>query len=73
MTAEVGSSRVSGDDILDIIYLLVIAGLVTVTSSLSRMLTWLARNPTHRQRLVDDPSVIPAAVEELMRFESPVQ
>jgi cytochrome P450 len=73
MTAEVDGERLTRDDILNIVYLLVIAGLDTVTSSLSCMLTWLARNPAHRQRLANDPSVIPAAVEELMRFESPVQ
>lgn len=73
MSAEVGGERLTRDDMLNIIYLLVIAGLDTVTSSLSCILTWLARNPDQRQRLIDDETLIPAAVEELMRFESPVQ
>jgi cytochrome P450 len=33
---------------------------------------WLAQHPDELQRLVDDPTLIPAAVEEIMRYESPV-
>ena len=33
---------------------------------------WLAQHPEERQRLVDDPTLIPGAVEEIMRYESPV-
>ena len=33
----------------------------------------LLRNPVKLQSLRDDPGLIPAAVEELMRFDSPVQ
>ena len=33
---------------------------------------YLAQNPEQRQRIVDDPSIIPAAVEEMLRWETPV-
>jgi cytochrome P450 len=36
------------------------------------MVAFLAEHPDHRQQLVDDPSRIPAAVEELLRWLSPV-
>jgi cytochrome P450 len=72
LTTEVGGDRLSGEHIIDICYLLVIAGLDTVTSSISCLVAWLAQHPEERDRLVQDPSRIPAAIEELMRVESPV-
>ena len=72
LTTEVGGDRLSDDDIIDICYLLVIAGLDTVTSSISCLVAWLAQHPEERDRLVKDPSLLPAAIEELMRYESPV-
>ena len=49
-----------------------LAGLDTVTSSLSCMVDWLARHPAERDRLVADPSLLPVAIEELMRVHTPV-
>lgn len=46
---------------------LMFAGLDTVTSAMSFMMRFLALNPVERKRLVDDPAVIPMAVEELLR------
>jgi cytochrome P450 len=44
-----------------------------VTASLDCFVAYLAQHPDRRQQLVDDPSLIPHAVEELLRWESPVQ
>jgi cytochrome P450 len=44
-----------------------------VTATLDCMIAHLARHPVQRRQLVDDPEVIPAAVEELLRAETPVQ
>jgi len=57
---------------LDICYLLMIAGLDTVAASLSCIIAWLARHPEERQRVVADPAMWPDAIEELMRWETPV-
>jgi cytochrome P450 len=57
---------------LNICHLLLSAGLDTVTDTLECSLAYLARHPEHRRVLVEDPSVIPHAVEELLRYESPV-
>jgi cytochrome P450 len=48
------------------------AGLDTVTASMSCIFSWLARHPEQRDRLVANPELIRAAVEELLRYESPV-
>jgi cytochrome P450 len=73
LDAEVDGHRLTNDDVLDIGYLFFLAGLDTVTASLDCMLSHLARHPEHRRQLVDDPSLIPHAVEEMLRWESPVQ
>ncbi len=72
LDAEVDGHRLTNDDILDIGYLFFIAGLDTVTSSLDCMLSYLAQHPEQRQQLVDDPSLIQHAIEEMLRWETPV-
>jgi cytochrome P450 len=69
---EVEGHRLTREDILDICFLFLIAGLDTVTASLDCFFAYLARHPEQRRRLAEDPSIIPAAVEELLRWESPV-
>jgi cytochrome P450 len=72
LTAEVDGQRLTHDEILDIGYLFFLAGLDTVTASLDCFLAYLAQNPGQRQSLVDDPSLIPSAIEEMLRWETPV-
>jgi cytochrome P450 len=73
LDAEVDGHRLTTDDVLDIGYLFFLAGLDTVTASLDCMLAYLAQHPEHRKQLVDDPARIPHAVEEMLRWETPVQ
>jgi cytochrome P450 len=68
----VEGERLPREDLLDILGLLMIAGLDTVAASLACFLSHLARHPDERRRLVADPSLWPSAIEELLRFESPV-
>ena len=72
LAAEVDGDRLSREDILDICFLFLIAGLDTVSDTLTCMYAFLAQHPAHRQQLVGDPSLISNAVEELLRWESPV-
>lgn len=72
LTAEVEGEPLNEFDLLNILFLFMFAGLDTVTSSMSCTFAWLAQHPDELQRLVDDPTLIPAAVEEIMRYESPV-
>ena len=37
------------------------------------MFAFLSQHPEHRQQLAEDPSLIPSAIEELLRWETPVQ
>ena len=70
--AEVDGVRLTREEIFDVCYLFIIAGLDTVTDSLCCFFTHLADHPERRQRIIDDPAVVPAVVEELLRWESPV-
>ena len=73
LDSEIDGHRLTHDDVIDICYLFFLAGLDTVTASLDCMLAYLAQHPQRRRQLVDDPSLIPHAVEEMLRWESPVQ
>ena len=72
VNSEVDGQRLSRSDLLDVLGVLMLAGLDTVTSSLGCFLHFFACHPMHRAQIVADPDLIPSAVEELMRFESPV-
>ena len=72
MDSELDGVRLTDDEVLDVCFLFIIAGLDTVTDSLNCLFAHLAQHPADRQRIVDDPSVIPSAIEELLRWESPV-
>ncbi len=71
-SAEVGGDRLTDDEILGICFLFLIAGLDTVTDSLECMFANLAQHPDRRRQIASDPSIIPSAVEELLRWETPV-
>src|SRR5688500_4117727 len=73
LDSEVDGHRLTPNDVIDIGYLFFLAGLDTVTASLDCMIAYLAQHTEQRQQLVDDPSLIPHAVEEMLRWETPVQ
>lgn len=56
-------------EILNFAYVLVLAGLDTVTTALGFSFLHLARRPDLQDRLVADPALIPRAIEELLRYE----
>jgi cytochrome P450 len=62
----------SAEEILDVAILFTIAGLDTVGSSLACVIGRLARHPDELARLAADPGLWPHAIEEYLRFESPV-
>jgi cytochrome P450 len=72
LSAEIDGDRLTREEILDICFLFLLAGLDTVSDSLTCMFVNLASNPERRRQIVDRPELIPDAVEELLRWESPV-
>ncbi len=69
---EIDGRRLTKEDILDLCFNFVVAGLDTVAGALTCFWAFLAQNHDHRRQLVEDPSLMPAAVEELLRWESPI-
>lgn len=72
LDAEVDGNRLTREDILDVCFLFFIAGLDTVSASLDCFFGYLCEHPEQRAQLVADPSLVPSAVEELLRWETPV-
>ncbi len=72
LDAEMEGDRLTREDILDICFLFLIAGLDTVTATLDCMFAFLAQHPEQQRQLVEDPALIPNAIEELLRWETPV-
>jgi cytochrome P450 len=60
-------------EVLGFCFLLLIAGNETTTKLLGNAIFWLEAFPDQRARLLDDPSLIPAAVEETLRFDTSTQ
>jgi cytochrome P450 len=72
MHAEVDGERLSHEEILDICFLFLIAGLDTVTASLDCIFGYLAAHPETRRKITDDPDAVSSMVEEMLRWETPV-
>ncbi|HEY2563317.1 MAG TPA: cytochrome P450 [Acidimicrobiales bacterium] len=73
LAAQVDGDRLSDDDLLGFCFLLLVAGNDTTTSLISNGAELLARHRDQRAELASDRSLIPAAVEEMLRIESPTQ
>ncbi len=58
--------------VVGIVNLLIVAGIDTTWSSIGSALWHLGTNPGDRERLVDEPELLPTAVEEFLRFYAPV-
>lgn len=69
---ETGQREMSNDELIKLCILLMVAGNETTRNGLSGGMQLLIENPAIRQRLIDDPSLIPGAVEEMLRLVSPV-
>jgi len=60
-------------ELLGMAFLLIIAGLDTVTATLDCMIEYLAHHPDRRRQLVEQPELTTDAVEEMLRALTPVQ
>lgn len=56
----------------NMMFILTYAGHDSTALGLSNVLLYLAQNPEEQKRLIDDPKLIPLAIEEILRYESPL-
>ena len=73
IAAEEDGFALDEADLLALCGLLLAAGHETTTNLIGNAVLALLRHPGERKRLQEDPSLIPAAVDEFLRFDSPVQ
>ncbi|GLY06273.1 cytochrome P450 [Actinoplanes sp. NBRC 101535] len=71
--ALVEAGSLTGEELLANLVLLLVAGFETTTNLLGTGLTTLFDHPAQAARLRDDPDLAPAFVEEMLRYDSPVQ
>jgi cytochrome P450 len=71
--AEQDGDKLSEDELLAMAFLLLFAGFETTVHLLSGGTLALLKTPQQKERLLSDWSLLPPAVEELLRFVSPVQ
>jgi cytochrome P450 len=72
VSAEIDGQRLSDDDLLKFAFLLLVAGNETTRNLIALGALALIAHPDQCRLLVDDPSLIPGAVEEMLRWNSPV-
>jgi cytochrome P450 len=71
--AREADDRLSEDELLSMVFLLLVAGHETTVNLIGNGVLALLEHPAQMERLRDDPELIKPAVEELMRYDSPVQ
>lgn len=73
LNAEVEGARLSEKEILDFFQVLLLAGSETTTNLLNNAMLCFLEWPDQLARLRSDPGLLPSAIEEVMRYRSPIQ
>ncbi len=72
LNVEVGGEKLSLDHVRGTMVLTLVAGIDTTWSAIGSALWHLAQHPEDLARLVNEPDLMPVAVEEFLRFYAPV-
>ncbi|MGB9303579.1 MAG: cytochrome P450 [Mycobacterium sp.] len=72
VNAEIDGHRLTDEDLLNFAFLLLVAGNETTRNLIALGTQALIEHPDQCQLLIDDHSLIPGAVEEMLRWNSPV-
>ena len=73
VAAHEAADRLSDDELMSMIFLLIIAGHETTVNLIGNGMLALLEHPDQLEMLRRDPSLIKSAVEELLRFTSPAE
>lgn len=73
MTAEIDGDRLTEEEVIANSIITMTGGQETTTNLIGNGLLSLFRNPQEMARLQGDLSLLPSAIEEILRFESPIQ
>jgi len=72
ISARDGDERLDNQELLSTIFQLIVAGHDTTASLIGNSVVALLRNPEQLSKLRSDPSKIPTAIEEFLRYDAPV-
>lgn len=70
--ADAKPDQLNDFDIVNMVYSMALAGHETTCNTIGSCMRALLTDRTQWQRLIDDPSLIPNAVEEILRYDGPV-
>lgn len=73
VVAEIDGEKLTADELLQMLVLLLVAGNETTTNLISNAIIEFMNHPDQLQRVIDEPALLPTAIEEVMRYCSPVQ
>ncbi|MYH61879.1 MAG: cytochrome P450 [Caldilineaceae bacterium SB0675_bin_29] len=73
LAAEEEGDRLSHDELLGTLMLLLVAGNETTRSLIGNGMLALLKNPDELQRLREDSDLLGSAIDEMLRYDSPVQ
>lgn len=73
IAAEIDGERLTENELLGFCFLLLVAGNETTTNLITNASVLLFDHPDQRRDLINDTSLYPTAIEEFLRYDSPVQ
>ncbi|WP_244211061.1 cytochrome P450 [Amycolatopsis kentuckyensis] len=73
LEAEIDGERLTSEDVIGFLFLMVVAGNETTTKLLGNALYWAWRTPGELGRVLGDPSLVPSWIEETLRYDTSSQ
>ena len=71
--AESDGDKLSEDELVSMVFLLILAGYETTVHLINNVVITLLKHPEQLQRLRDNPELIDSTIEEVLRFDGPIQ
>ena len=69
--AEIAGERLSRELVIELVMMMLFGGGDTTISAICSLMLHLGTNPADRARIVENPSLLPRAIEETLRLHSP--
>lgn len=73
LDAEIDGDRLTDEEVMGFLFLMVVAGNETTTKLLANAWYWAAKNPTQQAKVLRDPAMISEWVEETLRYDTSSQ
>jgi cytochrome P450 len=70
--AEVGGERLTADEVLGFVQLLLVGGQETTANLIDNLILCVIEHPDQLARLRAEPESLPSAIEEVLRYRSPL-